>query len=334
MKPPRAARGDPAELSRVSPPVPMMAIVGEGLVLGSTVLVPLFRDDLGLADLVVTAGEQRILAPLAVAYGKAVGPDILSNIRRAVREWRHGELCLAQIHLVRSGLPRLADAETASSRLILADRLLAAGIAPRDLIKACGLDPAPIDLLMAGYDPDQPRVPPGNPDGGQWTPKDTSSAATAAQPNAEFVEYKPVGGMPDDAIAVTPPDGETIEDTESKTKKLMAPPPADYRQVYAAGRTIASLPLVSQVPAIRAAVAQGGIYDFQRDPTEGLFYDVYTNASNYAVGVFMSGAGHSLSATKAAAEAYALFYSSNYGSRKPLYWIGRGWKDAAAGRWQ
>jgi hypothetical protein len=53
---------------------------------------------------------------------------------------------------------RLADAESASSRLILADRLLAANIAPRELIKACGLDPAPLDLLKAGYDPDQPRV--------------------------------------------------------------------------------------------------------------------------------------------------------------------------------
>src|SRR5215472_6198562 len=126
MKPLRAARENPAGLCRVRPPVPMMTMVGEGLVLGTTVLVPLFPDDLGLADLVVTAGEQRILALLAVAYGKAVAPDVLSNIRRAVREWRHGEPCLAQIHLVHSGLPRLVDAETASSRLILADRLLAA----------------------------------------------------------------------------------------------------------------------------------------------------------------------------------------------------------------
>jgi hypothetical protein len=147
-----------------------------------------------------------------------VSPDVLSNIRRCVREWRHGEPCLAQIHLVRSGLPRLADAETASTRLILADRVLAAGITPRDLIKVCGLDPAPLDLLKAGYDPDQPRVPPGNPDGGQWTTGATSSAATAAPPNAEFVGYKPVGGPPDDAVAVTPPDGESIENTSLRQK--------------------------------------------------------------------------------------------------------------------
>jgi hypothetical protein len=127
---------------------------------------------------------------------------------------------------------------------------------------------------------------------------DTWPAATAAQPNTQFAAYKPVGGLPDDAVAVTPPDGETIEDVASKTKKLMAPPRADYRQVYAAGRAIASLPLVSQVPAIRAAVAQGGIYDFQRDPTE----DCSTRPT---LTLYRR--------TKAAAEAYALFYSSNYG---------------------
>jgi hypothetical protein len=44
-----------------------------------------------------------------------------------------------------------------------------AGIAPRDLLEACGLDTSPLDLVKAVYDPDEPRVPAGNPDGGQWT---------------------------------------------------------------------------------------------------------------------------------------------------------------------
>jgi hypothetical protein len=99
----------------------MIAMVEEGLVLGTTLLLPLCRDDPGL-DLIVAADEVRILALLAVAYGKAVGRGVLSNIRCAVREWRHGEPCPSQIHLALGGLTRLADAESASSRLILADR--------------------------------------------------------------------------------------------------------------------------------------------------------------------------------------------------------------------
>ena len=34
------------------------------------------------------------------------------------------------------------------------------------------------------------------------------------------------------------------------------------------------------------------------DPKTGRFYDAYINASNYAVGVFMAGAGYSLNGTE------------------------------------
>jgi hypothetical protein len=49
-----------------------------------------------------------------------------------------------------------------------------------------------------------------------------------------------VRGLPDDAVAVTIPAGKTIPDLDSKTKKLIAPPRADFREVAAAGRAIAA----------------------------------------------------------------------------------------------
>jgi hypothetical protein len=111
------------------------------------------------------------------------------------------------------------------------------------------------------------------------TPRDVSDCPLRVNPAPVLWRdpYKPVHELPDDAVVVTPPHDKPIEDRDSETKNLMAPSRADYRQVYAAGRAIASLPLLSQVPAIRAAVAQGGAYDFQRDPTKGFFYGSYTN---------------------------------------------------------
>ena len=70
----------------------------------------------------------------------------------------------------------------------------------------------------------------------------------------------------------------------------MAPPGANSREVYAAGRAIASLPYSDQYRLAHAAIAQEGMYDFQRDVAEQKFIDAYVHASNYAVGVYMAGA--------------------------------------------
>lgn len=153
------------------------------------------------------------------------------------------------------------------------------------------------------------------------------------QTNVELAGYKPLHGLPEDARVVTPPDGIPIEDEDSPTHKLMAPPRADFRKVYAAGQSIASESPLFQAPLALAAIGQGGTFDFQRDPAKGLFYHVYKNAANYAVGVYMAGTGYSLADTFELAQAYALVNSSNYGDQKPRNWITRGWQDAASGRW-
>jgi hypothetical protein len=269
-----------------------------------------------------------------MTYRKPVGPRGLGNIRRASAIWGRGETVLAEIHLARSGLPRLPD-EDAPFRLFAAERILTAGITPRDLLKACGLDSSPLDLVKAGYDPDEPRVPAGDPDGGQWTTGGAEPKTPAApREQLEPVNFTPVHRLPNDAVVVTPPDGKPVADPDSPTKKLMAPPHADFRQVYAAGRSIAGLSYSEQYRRARAAIAQGGTFDFQRDVSQQKFYHPYVHAANYAVGVYMAGAGYSLPVTLALAKLYAFGNSSNYDVQDREDWIRRGWNDANSGRWR
>jgi hypothetical protein len=314
-----------------------LTITDEGLVLGATVLAKMGRDVDGSPRLLIDDGEERIFALLAAAYGKAVGPAVLGNIRRASTEWGRGEPCLAQIHLAHSGLPRLLDLEEASLRLFVADTLLAGGFSPHELIKVCGLDPAPRALVKAGYSSNQPRVPAGNPNGGEWAGGGASPTTTApVEPKVQLSDFKIVHGLQPDSVVVTPPDGVPIEDehSDSPTGKLIAPPRANFQEVFAAGKEIASLSLSQQQQRGHDAIAQGGAYDFQRDVPHLKFYEAYEHASNYAVGVYMAGAGYSLQLTYLIAKYYALRHSSNYDAQDREQWIRRGWNDAKSGRWQ
>jgi len=173
-------------------------------------------------------------------------------------------------------------------------------------MKAGDFDPVPLNVIKGGYDPDRPRVPAGNPDGGQWTSDESETPATTAElAPADFTIIKE---PPHDAKIVIPSDGVPISGGDPP-KLLIAPPRADFRQVFAAGQTIALLRYVEQIRRGYAALHQGGTYDFQRDPMPA-----YANASNYAVGVYMAGAGYSLWETLRIAEAYAFFNSKNYNS--------------------
>jgi len=52
-------------------------------------------------------------------------------------------------------------------------------------MNACGFDLAPLDLVKTGFNPGQPRVPAGNPDGGQWTSGDGSGEVGGSASPAE-----------------------------------------------------------------------------------------------------------------------------------------------------
>lgn len=179
------AAGDDGGARGTRPSALTMTITREGLVLGTSLLAAIDGDAFGSAGPGVEGAEQRILALLSTSYGKSVGPRVLNNIRRASQYWRKGEASLAAIELALTGLPPLPDQEQASFRLLLGEKLLTEGVTPRDLMNACGFDLAPLDLVKTGFNPGQPRVPAGNPDGGQWTSGDGSGEVGGSASPAE-----------------------------------------------------------------------------------------------------------------------------------------------------
>jgi 3D (Asp-Asp-Asp) domain-containing protein len=163
-----------------------MTLDDDGLVLSlGTVLAGVQARGAKRPVLALDGAEERLLALLSVAYGRAIDPHVLGNIRRASTAWRAGETCLALIHLARTGLSNLPD-EEATYRLFAADSLLASGLGARHLLESCDIDTAMFDLLKAGFNPDEARVPAGEPDAGQWTPdgSGTSSAQAGADTGA------------------------------------------------------------------------------------------------------------------------------------------------------
>jgi hypothetical protein len=66
-----------------------------------------------------------------------------------------------------------------------------------------------------------------------------------------------------------------------------------------------------------------------------IFINAYRDASNYAVGVYMAGAGYSYSETLAAGTYYSLRHSSNWdsGFAYHIKWWTKGWTDATDDSW-
>jgi hypothetical protein len=58
--------------------------------------------------------------------------------------------------------------------------LIEDGIRPRRLLELLDIDRSGLDLLKDGFDSDEPRVPAGNPDGGQWTDEGEDGIVPAA----------------------------------------------------------------------------------------------------------------------------------------------------------
>jgi hypothetical protein len=112
--------------------------------------------------------DDRLLALLSVAYAREVPADALKHLAWAEREFHRGDLLKSAMHVALTGLPALVGSE-AARRLHIAAGILDHGfLTPLSLMKACGFDRSALDALVK-YSEDQPRVPKGNPDGGQWT---------------------------------------------------------------------------------------------------------------------------------------------------------------------
>jgi len=102
---PRATRKETADRSRRRSFEPAMTFTGDGLVLGGTILAPLRYDRNGAPAIAIHDAEARILALLAVAYGKTPRPGILGNVRRAAQYWHRGENELAAIEIALARRP-------------------------------------------------------------------------------------------------------------------------------------------------------------------------------------------------------------------------------------
>ncbi len=96
--------------------------------------------------------------------------------------------------------------------------------------------------------------------------------------------------------------------------------------MYDAGKANRLDPIAAQ-----RAIGHFGTVDFQRDKVNNLFIEEYKHASNYAVGVYMRGAGFSLRETKIIAGLYARMKSSNADDPEQQTWWTNGWNAAASG---
>jgi hypothetical protein len=107
-----------------------------------------------------------LLALLSVAYGFAVAATALKHFAWADKEFDHGDLAKSAMHVALTGLPRL-PAGAPARRLHIAAGILGHGfLTPLGLMKACEPDHHALESLIK-YDPNEPRVPASNPDGGQ-----------------------------------------------------------------------------------------------------------------------------------------------------------------------
>ena len=166
-----------------------MIFTPQGLMLGAgTILVPAE----GTRKLKSLKGrEQQVLALLSAAYNTAVAPSVLGNIERAAKSWSEGDDFTAHIHLAHTGLRALDDFSMAAHRLRMAKGALDHGASPRAVFEVLHLDARYVDTLEKRYNPAQPRVPAGHPDGGQWTSGDWADGEKAGE-NAAVGE-KPAG---------------------------------------------------------------------------------------------------------------------------------------------
>jgi hypothetical protein len=166
-----------------------MIFTPQGLMLGAgTILVPAE----GTRKLKSLKGrEQQVLALLSAAYNTAVAPSVLGNIERAAKSWSQGDDFTAHIHLAHTRLRALDDFSMAAHRLRMAKGALDHGASPRAVFEALRLDARYVDTLEKRYNPAQPRVPAGHPDGGQWASGDWADGEEAGE-NAAVGE-KPVG---------------------------------------------------------------------------------------------------------------------------------------------
>jgi hypothetical protein len=207
-----------------------MTLTDQGLVLGAGTLLAKLDDK----ALPIEAEQERIWTLLAVAYGHGVPLAVLGSLRRVAKHWHAGDKSLAAIHLAQMGLPDVG--EDAAYRLSLAAELIDAGVAPREPGSVRHKQIRRESAARAGRKRERKRPGP------RGTPRRWLKAGRRVS-MAELSRICPTHGC---RRCHPRPDGSTIYDPDSTTKKLMAPPRANFQDIYAAGERIAIWPLLQQ----------------------------------------------------------------------------------------
>jgi hypothetical protein len=136
--------------------------------------------------------ELRLASRLAAAHRRPVAALPLRHIKRAFDAMRVWDTALAYTHLALSGLNKLADPREDARWLFIIDALLTDGADPLTILKGLGTKPRDCGLSLEKYAPDQPRVPAGNPDGGQWTGANSENSLDPTRPDLKGVQVADV----------------------------------------------------------------------------------------------------------------------------------------------
>jgi hypothetical protein len=193
-------------------------------------------------------------------------------------------------------------------------------------------------MVARKYQPDQPRMPAGNPEGGQWTDAGGGLVDVAANDRGEghvAAGEQISGKLKPGEMHVTLPDGKLVPNPYSKTGYLIAPE-ADLSPVAEAGRQagavyqqmltstdtdIQQAALPQFMSSIGAAVGQAGAFDYQRNGNRltGLTQlPEFRDVSNFNVGLYMQQTEQfSEKETLSLAGTFARYFSSNYMSDQP-----------------
>jgi hypothetical protein len=214
----------------------------DGLTLGARTVVAKRNHDGSLA---LDGEETKVFALLSVAYGQALEPSILKTIRRISDSARDGDECKAAMYLALAKLPRISDPADTARRLFIADGLIAAGVAPRDIWKALDFDSAIFDSL-AKYNQDQPRVPAGSgKPSGEWT---SGGAANAnANTAAAIGALAPAAMRAGQAVA---------EEAEAQAPRILAGLPGIALRLASIAARL-NLPLAALIETLRASPTGG-----------------------------------------------------------------------------
>jgi hypothetical protein len=180
--------------------------------------------------------------------------------------------------------------------------------------------PAPV----AGQTGDGPGYPPT-----WWSSNNVSALAPSGDPLTDarsqdfFSKLVPekkqmhyIKELPTDAVQLVAGDGQAFA----------APQHADFQAVFAAGQQAGLLNLTDAYNKI----VQFGKFDFQREDhgADFYFYKKYTDASNYAVGMYMRGAGYPRAVMIALGRYYMHEHPRKDESTDPVGWWNRGYDDA------